>query len=87
MQYAQYAVSICRLSFSMGPAGDHCCVQTVAECPGGERVASTMLGWELPEWLGQIPPELVQILITSSTLEASPRIVKILLIYVYEVHI
>jgi len=50
--------------------GDHCCVQTVAECPGGERVASTMLGWELPEWLGQIPPELVQILITSSTLDA-----------------
>ena len=51
--------------------GDHCCKATVAECdPAGERIASIMLGLELPEWIGRLPPELVELLITTSTMDA-----------------
>lgn len=57
-------------------AGDHCCRETVEECPLGERTASIMLALELPEWFGQLPPELVELTATTSTLDAGTRLVK-----------
>ena len=50
--------------------GDHCCRQTVAECPMGERVASPMLSLELPEWIGQFTPDMAELMRSTTTLDA-----------------
>ncbi|CAE7322232.1 MAP1D [Symbiodinium necroappetens] len=50
--------------------GDHCCVQTVDECPSGEREASPMLALELPEWIGRLPPNMIERLRTTTSLDA-----------------
>ncbi|CAJ1372937.1 unnamed protein product [Effrenium voratum] len=50
-------------------SGDHCCKQTVEECPMGERVASSMLALELPEWTGKWTPDMEKALGPATTLD------------------
>ena len=57
-----------------GPAGDHCCRETLGECPAGERISSIMLSLELPEWVGFLPPELVALMVTTTTMDAGTKL-------------
>lgn len=52
-----------------GCLGDHCCRETLGECPAGERISSIMLSLELPEWVGFLPPELVALMVTTTTMD------------------
>lgn len=56
-----------------GCSGDHCCEETVDMCPLGERVASTFLAIELPEWRGLWPPDWIAALGPTTTLGAYDR--------------
>ena len=52
-----------------GCAGDHCCRQALEECPAGERVASTLLALELPEWVGMLPAAWINAVEETTTLD------------------